>query len=89
MTYAGEELEGVVLTETADGLELAVRVPAEILGDGVTTVLVTDAASGARLGSFAILAGEAVEGDLRAELDLMRAELDMLKKAFRRLASRG
>ena len=30
------------------------------------------------------IAGEAVSDDLRAEVELLRAELDMLKRAFRR-----
>ena len=30
------------------------------------------------------LAGEALAHDIRAEIDLLRAELDMLKRAFRR-----
>ncbi len=48
------------------------------------TFLITETASGVRLGSFAIVTGEPLEDDIRAELDLLRAELDMLKKAFRR-----
>jgi hypothetical protein len=36
------------------------------------------------LGSFSIVAGDALAEDIRAELSLLRAELDMLKKAFRR-----
>ena len=36
------------------------------------------------LGSFSIVAGDALAEDIRAELTLLRAELDMLKKAFRR-----
>ena len=36
------------------------------------------------LGSFTLIAGEALGDDLRAEVSLLRAELDMLKRAFRR-----
>ena len=36
------------------------------------------------LASFSIVAGDALAEDIRAELSLLRAELDMLKKAFRR-----
>jgi hypothetical protein len=36
------------------------------------------------LGSFSIVAGDALAEDIRAELSLLRAELDMLKKGFRR-----
>jgi hypothetical protein len=35
-------------------------------------------------GAFAIVTGEPLDDDIRAELDLLRAELEMLKRAFRR-----
>lgn len=61
-----------------------VQLPPDLLSDGVQTVVIRDAATGETLQSIAILAGTALEADIRAELDLLRAELDMLKKAFRR-----
>ncbi|MHA7876520.1 hypothetical protein [Roseivivax sp.] len=63
---------------------LEVPVPPEALGDGVMTFLITEAASGARLGSFTMIGDEPLAEDIRAEVDLLRAELDMLKRAFRR-----
>jgi len=63
---------------------VAMPIPAELLSDGVQTFLVRDARTGELLGHFAIVAGEALDQDLRAEIDLLRAELDMLKRAFRR-----
>jgi hypothetical protein len=41
-------------------------------------------ATDAVLASFAFLAGDALSEDIRAEMDLLRDELDMLKRAFRR-----
>ena len=78
-------VEGVTVDARPEG-GWALRVPVrpEHLCDGVQTFLIVDTATGARLGSFAIIAGEALEADLRAEIDLLRAELDMLKRAFRR-----
>ena len=67
---------------------LAVPMPAEALGDGVATFLLADKATGTALASFSVAAGEPADDDLRAEVALLRAELDMLKKAFRRLAAR-
>ena len=61
-----------------------VAIPPDLLSDGVQTFVISDAATGAKLSSFAIVAGEPLDDDIRAELDLLRAELDMLKKAFRR-----
>ncbi len=61
-----------------------VPVPADLIADGVQTFVISDARSGETLASFALLAGEALAEDIRAEIDLLRAELDMLKRAFRR-----
>lgn len=68
---------------------LAVPVPATALGDGIATFLLTDTATGTALASFTVAAGEPADDDMRAELALLRAELDMLKKAFRRMAGGG
>ena len=46
--------------------------------------LISKQATGERLASFTVVTGEPLEDDIRGELDLLRAELDMLKKAFRR-----
>ena len=72
------------LTPWAEGIAVRVPIPAVLLSDGVQTVILSDAATGERLSSFAILAGDALSEDIRAEVDLIRAELDMLKSAFRR-----
>ncbi len=86
VTHLEKPLEGVELRENPDGESWALRVPIppEALSDGVQTFLIEDARTGARLGSFALLAGDALDEDIRAEIDLLRAELDMLKRAFRR-----
>ena len=63
---------------------LRVPVPADRIADGVQTFLIRDGDSGEVLDSFALLAGEALSQDIRAEMALMRAELDLLKQAFRR-----
>jgi hypothetical protein len=66
--------------------EWAVRIPipAELLSDGVHTFLIRDAEADETLAHFTILAGVELDEDIRAEMDLLRAELDMLKRAFRR-----
>ncbi len=58
-------------------------IPASALSEGVQTILVRDSQSGDTLDSFAVVAGTPLEEDLRAEIALLRAELDMLKRAFR------
>jgi hypothetical protein len=63
---------------------VAAPIPPALLSDGVQTFLVRDADSAVTIGHFTIVTGVPLEGDLLAEIDLLRAELDMLKKAFRR-----
>ncbi|MFT7058463.1 MAG: hypothetical protein ACJASV_000964 [Pseudorhodobacter sp.] len=61
-----------------------VPIPAELLSEGVQTFVICDAVTSAKLGHFTIITGVSMEDDIRAEIDLLRAELDMLKRAFRR-----
>ena len=85
-THLGTSLTGVTVTDTAEPGRwvLKVPVPPQAVGDGVQTVLIADARTDATLGSVTLVAGEPLHGDLQAEIDLLRAELDMLKRAFRR-----
>jgi len=86
-THLEKPLEGLELKEYGDGTGnwfLRIPIPAEMLAEGVQTVLITDKRSGLTLDHFTIVTGEPLEDDLRAEIDLLRAELDMLKRAFRR-----
>lgn len=81
------EMSGLSVTEdTSLGNTWHVRfeIPREVLTDGVQTFLINERESGATLDSFTILTGEVLSDDIRAEMDLLRAELDMLKQAFRR-----
>lgn len=63
------------------------RLPVERLSDGVQTFVIEDASTGDALAHETIFAGELVEEDIRAEVSLLRAELDLLKRAFRRHCS--
>ena len=75
----------VTAVKDAPGLwEARLAIPAEILSDGVQTVLLRDEASGAVIEHVTLLTGPRLDHDLRAEIELLRAELDMLKRAFRR-----
>ena len=56
--------------------------PPHLFNDGLQTFVVSDE-SGATVTSFSLLAGDALADDLRAEINLLRNELDLLKKAFR------
>jgi len=80
------EVEGVKLAEgeTPGSWALSIPVPVEAVGDGVQSFVIYDTAANVKLGDFTLIAGEPLADDLRAEVELLRAELDMLKRAFRR-----
>jgi hypothetical protein len=84
--HLGREVDGVTIKPANDGQgwHLRVPIPIKAILDGVQTFIIVDEKTGDTLDSFSILAGEALAEDIRAEIDLLRAELDMLKKAFRR-----
>lgn len=63
---------------------LRVPIPPQAISDGVQTLVVRDSETAEPLGHITLLAGEVLADDIRAEIDLLRAELDMLKRAFRR-----
>lgn len=87
VTHLEKPLDGVDLREDPEvegRFLLRIAIPAELLTDGVQSFVIRDARSDEKLSSFAIITGEPAEDDIRTELDLLRAELDMLKRAFRR-----
>lgn len=67
-----------------DGWRVTIPVPLAAISDGVQTVLISDPVTNLVLGNFTLLAGEVFDDDLRTEVGLLRAELDLLKRAFRR-----
>ena len=83
--HAGRAVEGVEilpLAGKAGCFTVRVPIPAWALNEGVQTFLVQS--GGATLAQFTLVAGQPVEADIRAELNLLRAELDLLKRAFQR-----
>jgi len=86
VTHLEEVIDGVEVTELPESGQWAVKVPipSHMIADGVQTFLIRDRKSGDTLGSFALMSGEALNYDIRAEVTLLREELDMLKRAFRR-----
>ena len=88
--HQGQALDGVTATALPDrdSMRISVPVPATLISDGVQTFTVEDS-TGRVLASFAILAGDVLAHDLRAEIALLRAELDILKSAFRKHVTGG
>ncbi len=60
------------------------KIPADTISDGVHSFLISEQGRTDVLDSFSIIAGDPLDDDLRNEINLLREELDMLKRAFRR-----
>ncbi|MDG1168321.1 MAG: hypothetical protein P8N14_03935 [Sulfitobacter sp.] len=86
VTHENTVVPDVVLTHdpSADHWTFSVPVPAQAIAEGVQTLIMRDKLANAKIGHMTLIAGEPLDLDIRAEMDLMRAELDMLKRAFRR-----
>lgn len=81
--HQGEVLEGLLLTGEPGDWRLSQPIQAELLSEGVLTFLVCRKSDGEVIDRFSLVAGAPLAGDLRAEIDLLRTELDMLSRAFR------
>ncbi len=77
------------IAEQKDRWRIEVPLPPDVLEDGVRCLLVVDAAAGHTLQTLTISAGTPLPGDLSAEVASLRAELEVLKAAFRRHARNG
>lgn len=66
--------------------------PPAVIEDGVHSLLLVAQGEGAGtqvLASLTLIAGEAAKDELLAEVAQLRAELDLLKREFRRFAAEG
>lgn len=86
VTFLDKPVSGVHVTEGVSQNRWVVRIPipTEAIADGVQTFLISDGETGDLLEKITMISGEVLADDIRAEMDLLRAELDMLKRAFRR-----
>ena len=90
------QLEVVHLEAALSGLQIAAvagmqdqwaivfQIPVKALSEGVQTFIFRDTTTGVQLAHFTMITGATLESDIRGEVDLLRAELDLLKRAFRR-----
>lgn len=86
--HGGRAVEGVTVEPGPSGRYVVrVPIPAWVLNEGVQTILVQ--AGGERLAVITLVAGEPLAEDIRAEIGLLRAELDVLKRAFQRHVREG
>ena len=86
VTHLQNKIDGVEIIENRESGHWVLRVPipVSLITDGVQTFLINDVKTGDTLDSFALMSGDALSYDIRAEVTLLREELDMLKRAFRR-----
>ncbi len=86
VSHLNRLVPGVELIEDTEAghWHLRIPIPPEAISDGVQTFVIFNGANTEKLADFTLIAGEAVADDLRVEVELLRAELDMLKRAFRR-----
>ena len=87
VVHDGAPIRSVTLTPDArsgGAWHLRIAVPPEKIADGIQTFLIRDPDTDATLASFSVATGDQATDGLDAEVALLRAELDMLKQAFRR-----
>ena len=63
---------------------LTAAIPAHVISDGITLLTIKGAGAPDPLAHVTIVAGQPMDSDLHSEVALLRAELDLLKAAFRR-----
>ncbi len=71
-------------TEAGGAMQVTLALPADVLSDGVQVVGLRSTATGEVLDRITLMAGAALDEDIRGEITLLRDELEMLKRAFRR-----
>lgn len=85
--HEGKIIANATLSSEGDGRgcwHVAVVLPASIIADGVQVVALRAIATGEVLDRITLMAGAPLDEDFRAELALLRSELEILKRAFRR-----
>jgi hypothetical protein len=86
VTYLDQPVGQTELTEGPGKGQwtLKITIPSHAIADGVQTFVIFDGLDNSKLAHFSFVAGDPLADDMRAEIELLRAELDMLKRAFRR-----
>jgi hypothetical protein len=85
--HEGKVIAIATLSPEGDGpgrWHAVVELPASIIADGVQVIALRAIATGEVLDRITLMAGAPLDEDFRAELALLRSELEILKRAFRR-----
>ncbi|WP_439136812.1 hypothetical protein [Roseicyclus sp.] len=67
-----------------DSWRVLLDLPAAVIADGVQVIAIRSITTGGVLDRITLMAGAPLDEDFRVELALLRDELEMLKRAFRR-----
>lgn len=88
LVHHGEVVAEARVTLVKDGLwRIDADVPGARISDGATSFLLLEGSMGGQLASLSVVAGQALDQDVLVEMELLRAELDLLKREFRRFAA--
>ena len=71
----------------SERFELKVPIPSTAVGNGSNSLVVCSSENDDILAKIHVVAGNILDHEIVAELQILREELDLLKKAFRRHAS--
>ena len=89
VTWQGEIVASAEVTAKSDGRwSVVFPVPQAVIANGTQTLLVGPPGA-SPLFAETFVFGDPLEADLRAEVSMLRAELDLLKRAFRRHCTEG
>ncbi|TRW97396.1 hypothetical protein FNJ84_07725 [Paracoccus sp. M683] len=97
LTHLGRPVAEAQLSPAADGeWRVSAGISSDLLSDGLQCFLLMaeppeagpEGAGAEHLASLTVLAGVPLDQDIHAEVELLRAEIDMLKREMRRLATR-
>ncbi|MTH78996.1 hypothetical protein [Paracoccus aestuariivivens] len=98
LVHMGARVGDARSTPQADGSwRVAAAIPSQRLSDGVQSFLLMEdqgedsqplQPGAMHLASLDIVAGRPLEEDTRAEMNLMRGEIDLLKRELRRIATK-
>ena len=88
VTHRTEPVEAEIEAEAEGVWRLTAAIPPAAITEGVQTLLVA-LPDGTAIGATQLVLGRPADASVEARLDLMRQELDLLKKAVRRQARGG
>ncbi|MCZ0960459.1 hypothetical protein [Paracoccus benzoatiresistens] len=92
VVHRGQVVAEAALRDAGPGIwSVAADLPAMVIDGGVHSLLLVagdpESPASQVLGNLVLIAGAVASGDLLAEVAQLRAELDLLKREFRRFAS--